>query len=134
MAEVKAMGADEVLQARRRRRLVDYDARFQRAMELVGKRWTGCIVRALLPGEARFNTLLCGIPGISDWVLTERLQELERERLLERRVDPGPPIRVSYRLTERGHELWPVIAAVDEWAAEEGGEERPTGRREVVAK
>jgi DNA-binding HxlR family transcriptional regulator len=90
------------LRAPCRRQLVDYDGRFQRAMELVGRRWTGCIVRALLPREARFNALLCGIPGISDRDLTERLQELERELLLERCVDPGPPIRVSYRLTKRG--------------------------------
>jgi DNA-binding HxlR family transcriptional regulator len=134
VAEMRAGEHRSALSASRRRQLVDYDARFQRAMELVGKRWTGCIVRALLPCEVRFNTLLCGIPGISDRVLTERLQELERERLLERCVDPGPPIRVSYRLTRRGHDLWPVIAALDEWAAEEEGrEQRPPGRGEAVS-
>jgi DNA-binding HxlR family transcriptional regulator len=116
MAEARA--AASALRAPRRRPQLDYDASFQRAIELVGKRWTGCIVRALLPREARFNWLLTSIPGISDRVLTERLQELERERLLERLVDPGPPLGVRYRLTRRGRDLWPVIAAVDEWAAE----------------
>ena len=93
-----------------------YSAAFQRAIELIGKRWTGAVVKALLPGPARFNQLLAGIPGISDRVLTERLRELESESIVERLVDPGPPVRVSYRLTSRGHALEPVLAAVSEWA------------------
>jgi DNA-binding HxlR family transcriptional regulator len=95
---------------------LDYSASFQRAIELIGKRWTGAVVKALVPGPARFNKLLTGIPGISDRVLTERLRELETEGLVERLVDPGPPVRVSYRLTARGRALEPVLAAVAEWA------------------
>ena len=97
---------------------VDYSAPFQRAIELIGKRWTGAVIRALMPGAARFNQLLMGIPGISDRVLTERLRELEMEGLVERLVDPGPPVRVSYRLTARGRGLNPVIASVDAWLAD----------------
>jgi DNA-binding HxlR family transcriptional regulator len=97
---------------------VDYSAPFQRAIELIGKRWTGAVIRALLAGPARFNHLLIGIPGISDRVLTERLRELEMEGMVERLVDPGPPVRVSYRLTARGRALSPVIASVDAWAAD----------------
>jgi len=97
---------------------VDYSAPFQRAIELIGKRWTGAVIRALLAGPARFNHLLIGIPGISDRVLTERLRELEMEGMAERLVDPGPPVRVSYRLTARGRALGPVIASVDAWAAD----------------
>jgi DNA-binding HxlR family transcriptional regulator len=97
---------------------VDYSAPFQRAIELIGKRWTGAVIRALMSGPARFNQLLMGIPGISDRVLTERLRELEMEGLVERLVDPGPPVRVSYRLTPRGRALSPVIASVDAWAAD----------------
>ena len=89
---------------------------FQRAIELIGKRWTGAVVKALIPGAARFNQLLTGIPGISDRVLTERLRELETEGIVERLVDPGPPVRVSYRLTSRGQALEPVLGAVGEWA------------------
>lgn len=96
---------------------IEYSAPFQRAIELIGKRWTGAVVRALLPRPARFNQLLAGIPGISDRVLTERLRELELEGIVERLVDPGPPVRVSYRLTARGRALQPVVGAVDEWAA-----------------
>src|ERR1700740_1501003 len=95
---------------------VDYSAPFQHAIELIGKRWTGAVVKALLIGPARFNQLLTGIPGISDRVLTERLRELEGEGCVERLVDPGPPVRVSYRLTPRGRALEPVLAAVADGA------------------
>lgn len=97
---------------------LDYSAPFQRAIELIGKRWTGAVARALMPGAARFNQLLTGIPGISDRVLTERLRELEYEGLVERLVDPGPPVRVSYRLTPAGRALSPIIASVDAWVAD----------------
>ena len=97
---------------------IDYSAPFQRAIELIGKRWTGAVVRGLMARPARFNQLLAGIPGISDRVLTERLRELEMEGIVERLVDPGPPVRVSYRLTARGTALSPVLGAVDEWAAD----------------
>src|SRR5437867_1137790 len=74
------------------------------------------VVKALIPAPARFNQLLAGIPGISDRVLTERLRELETEGIVERLVDPGPPVRVSYRLTARGRALEPVLSAVSAWA------------------
>src|SRR3982074_1765531 len=96
--------------------VVEHDARFQRAIELIGKRWTGAVVKTLMAKPARFNQLLAGIPGISDRVLTERLRELEQEGMVERLVDPGPPVRVSYRLTSRGRALQPVLAAVAEGA------------------
>src|SRR5258708_26131336 len=97
---------------------VDYSAPFQRAIELIGKRWTGAVIRALMSGAARFNQLLMGIPGISDRVLTERLRELETEGLVERLVDPGPPVPVSYRLTARGKSLCAAIASIAAWAAD----------------
>jgi len=95
---------------------LDYSAAFQRGIELIGKRWTGAVVKALIQQPARFNQLLAGIPGISDRVLTERLRELETEGIVERLVDPGPPVRVSYRLTSRGRALESVLAAVSDWA------------------
>ncbi|HEX6487861.1 MAG TPA: helix-turn-helix domain-containing protein [Candidatus Dormibacteraeota bacterium] len=98
------------------RRRLDHHHGFQKAIELVGKRWSGAVIAALLPGPARFNQLLGGIPNISDRVLTERLRELEAAAVVERLVDPGPPVRVSYRLTARGRALEPVVQAVTTWA------------------
>jgi DNA-binding HxlR family transcriptional regulator len=90
--------------------------RFHRAVELVGRRWTGAIVQMLLAGPRRFNELLAAIPGISDRLLTERLRELESESVVRRVVTPGPPVKVEYILTERGRELEPILREVGAWA------------------
>jgi DNA-binding HxlR family transcriptional regulator len=90
--------------------------RFHKAVELVGRRWTGAIIRVLLSGPHRFNELLGAIPGISDRLLTERLRELEHEGLLTRKVESDSPIRVSYALTCAGHELQEPMDALGRWA------------------
>lgn len=90
--------------------------RFHKAIELIGRRWTGAIIRVLLPGPRRFNELLSAIPGISDRLLTERLRELETEGLITRKVEPGSPVRVVYELTCGGHELQEAMDAVGRWA------------------
>src|SRR5438445_12175668 len=95
---------------------LDYSAAFQRGIELIGKRWTGAVVKALIRQPARFNQLLAGIPGISDRVLTERLREPETEGIVERLVDPGPPVRVRDRLTSPGRAPAPVPASVSDWS------------------
>lgn len=90
--------------------------RFHRAVELIGRRWTGAIVRVLLIGPHRFNELLSAIPGISDRLLTERLRELEHEDLIVRRVEPGSPVKVIYELTPAGKELKAPLDALGAWA------------------
>jgi len=90
--------------------------RFHKAVELVGRRWTGAIVRVLLTGPRRFNELLQAIPGLSDRLLTERLRELESEGLITREVQPGSPVRVSYQLTCAGAELQGAMDALGHWA------------------
>jgi len=91
-------------------------SRFHHAVELIGRRWTGVIVRVLLQGPRRFSEVAAAVPGLSERLLSQRLRELEAEGIVERRVLPGPPVGVEYRLTEAGHELEPVVAAVAEWA------------------
>jgi DNA-binding HxlR family transcriptional regulator len=95
---------------------------FHRAVELIGRRWTGAIVRALLCGVGRFGELTEAIPDLSDRMLSERLKELEAEGIVERVVIPTTPVRVEYRLTAKGRALAPVLAAIGHWAGEWLGE------------
>ena len=90
--------------------------RFHHAVELIGRRWTGAIIRCMLVGPQCFNELMAAVPGMSDRLLTERLRELESEGLVRRTVLEGPPVRVSYSLTESGENLEPVIQALGKWA------------------
>ncbi len=96
--------------------LTGFCPRFHHAVELIGRRWTGAIVRTLIGGPRRFNELLSTIPGLSDRLLTERLRELEAEGLVRREVEHGPPISVSYALTESGLKLEPVMQTLAAWA------------------
>ena len=89
---------------------------FQRAVEVIGRRWTGAIVRALMSGACRFNEIAATIPGISDRLLSRRLKELEAEGIIERGVVASHPVRVEYRLTPMGDDLVPVFAAMGAWA------------------
>ena len=92
-------------------------ARFHHAVELIGRRWSGAIISVMLShGPQGFNELLGSIPGLSDRLLTERLRELESEGLVRRTVIPGPPVRVSYELTQAGKSLEPVIESLGRWA------------------
>ena len=107
--------------------LSNFCPRFHRAIELVGRRWTGVIIRILLGGPRRFNEIATEVPGLSDRLLTERLRELETEGVLRRVVDTGSPIRVAYQLTEAGEELDATIRSLSSWA--ERWVELPAGER-----
>ena len=90
--------------------------RYAHAVDILGRRWMGLVLRPLLAGPRRFNELLAAIPGISDPLLTQRLRELEAEALVERRVLPTSPVRVEYALTAAGLALDGVIEAIGVWA------------------
>jgi DNA-binding HxlR family transcriptional regulator len=89
---------------------------FHAAIELIGKRWTGAIVSALTEQPLRFGELRKAIPGLSDRLLSQRLRELEEEGLVQREVEAGTPVRVTYSLTEVGDDLGPAIHELKSWA------------------
>jgi DNA-binding HxlR family transcriptional regulator len=91
-------------------------SRFHHAVELIGRRWSGAVISVMLRGPQCFNELMASVPGLSDRLLTERLRELESEGLVRRTVISGPPVRVSYELTEAGKSLEPVIEGLGRWA------------------
>ena len=90
--------------------------RYTRAVELIGRRWTGAIVRALIDGPLRFHEMTVIVPGLSERLLSERLKELERAGVVTRTVRPGPPIAVEYALTASGRDLEDAITALGAWA------------------
>lgn len=89
---------------------------FHHAVELIGRRWTGAVLRAMLHGMTRFTELRTAIPGVSDRMLVERLQELQAEGIVERHVYDETPVRVEYTLTSKGHELQGAVDALSGWA------------------
>jgi DNA-binding HxlR family transcriptional regulator len=89
---------------------------FHRAVELIGRRWNGPIIRALLDGAERFGEIRSRIPGLTDRLLAQRLRELEKEGVVERGCRSATTVP-HYTLTSKGHSLAPVIDSISQWAA-----------------
>jgi DNA-binding HxlR family transcriptional regulator len=94
------------------------DAALARAFGFLGKRWNAVILGILGGGPAGFRELSRAIGRISDSVLSDRLAELTRAGLISRTVDTGPPVSVSYALTDCGRALMPALEQIALWAGE----------------
>jgi DNA-binding HxlR family transcriptional regulator len=93
------------------------DSALARAFDFLGKRWNGVILGTLSTGPSGFSELKRAVSGISDSVLSERLTELAGAGIVERAVDAGPPVSVSYRLTASGLALLPALNELGAWAS-----------------
>jgi DNA-binding HxlR family transcriptional regulator len=89
---------------------------YHEAVELVGRRWTGAIIRVLMDGPMRFSEVAQSVPELSDRLLSERMKELEARGIVERTVHAGPPVRVEYALSTMGVELGPALFELQRWA------------------
>ncbi|MGE5183085.1 MAG: winged helix-turn-helix transcriptional regulator [Acidobacteriota bacterium] len=97
-------------------KVVDCQCRaYQLAIEVLGRPWNALILSVLQTGPLRFSELSAAAQGPGDKVLSARLKELEAGGLVLRKVDPGPPVRVSYELTEQGRGFDAVAAAIEKW-------------------
>ncbi|HEY8552424.1 MAG TPA: helix-turn-helix domain-containing protein [Thermaerobacter sp.] len=90
--------------------------RYEQAVQILGKKWTGLILRVLMTGKKRFCDFKASLPEMSDRILSERLKELEEAGILTRHVHDTRPVLIEYELTEKGRALEPVVAAIQAWA------------------
>jgi len=85
--------------------------------QLVGKKWHPVIIHRLIQnGSLGFNALKEEVDGISSKVLSESLEDLQENKLVEREIVSEKPVRVKYTLTEAGKELEPVVKEMKKWA------------------
>jgi DNA-binding HxlR family transcriptional regulator len=94
------------------------DEALVRAFDLLGKRWTGVILGTLSGGPAGFRALARAVDGISDSMLSDRLAELVEVGLVTRTVREGPPLSVTYALTDAGRALLPALEQITRWSEE----------------
>jgi DNA-binding HxlR family transcriptional regulator len=90
--------------------------RYHAAIELIGARWSGAILRALFTAQSRYGEIKAAVPGLSDTMLAQRLRTLEASGLIERHVVPATPVQVEYRLTEMGRDLEPILDSIVSWS------------------
>jgi DNA-binding HxlR family transcriptional regulator len=104
------------------------------ALDLVGERWALLVVRELLLGPKRFTDLRDGLPNASPNVLSQRLRELERAEVVQRRKLSPPAGSWVYELTEWGRELKPIVLTLGTWALRSGSfpEDAPVGTDSVI--
>ncbi|MEF2247080.1 MULTISPECIES: winged helix-turn-helix transcriptional regulator [unclassified Paenibacillus] len=89
--------------------------KYEAAADILGKKWTGKIIRVLLGGPKRFKDMKEQIPEMSDKMLTDRMKELECQGIVNRHVYPEMPVRIEYELTPKGEALQPVIESIQAW-------------------
>jgi DNA-binding HxlR family transcriptional regulator len=112
------MSADAVSSAITHEECVPQAAHLERAFKFLGKRWNAVVLGHLSAHPAGFRELSRTIDGISDSVLSDRLAELTTGGLISRTVDAGPPLAVTYALTDRGRALMPALEQIAVWARE----------------
>ncbi len=95
-------------------RLADWNCSIARTLDVVGEWWTLLIMRDAFRGTTRFDDFHASL-GMARSVLTARLRKLTEQGILERRAYSEHPPRFEYRLTDKGQDLFPIIAAMIGW-------------------
>jgi DNA-binding HxlR family transcriptional regulator len=87
------------------------------ALCVVGDKWTPLIVMELAKGSSRFSLLEQALPGISPRTLSQRLDNLETEKIITKTSHPSVPPRVDYELTKKGKDLLPILRSMADWGS-----------------
>ena len=87
-------------------------------MDVLRSKWTVEILTAIICDNTRFKDILASVKGISEKVLTDRLRQMQEDRLIERHECYGYPPRVEYRLTDHGKRLFVIAYRMTEWGTE----------------
>lgn len=90
----------------------------ERAMRLLGGKWTGSILWHLKDGPLRFNDLSRQMGAASKNMINERLKQMEKNKLVSRSVISERPLAVSYDITEFGKTALGFLGEIEQWARE----------------
>ncbi|MEZ4750462.1 MAG: helix-turn-helix domain-containing protein [Bdellovibrionota bacterium] len=100
----------------RKQKHLDYEnCPIEATLDMIGGKWKGVILARLTEGTRRFNELKRTIPRITQRMLTTQLRELEKDKLVHRKVYAEVPPRVEYTLSARGVTLKPVLDSLLKW-------------------
>ncbi|UQZ36570.1 transcriptional regulator [Paenibacillus sp. PK3_47] len=92
--------------------------RFEKAVDLLSKRWVALIVFVLMQGPRRFGEIESCLSNLSGKVLSDRLKEMENEGIIQRTVYPEMPVRIEYSLTDKGTALAPILGEISNWSSD----------------
>jgi DNA-binding HxlR family transcriptional regulator len=96
------------------------DCTIYQTASFIGKRWTLLVLLELHKGKAkckRYSEIKKGIEDITPKILSARLKELEKEKLITKKIDTSEfPIKCEYSLTESGKDFIKIIQDMKKWA------------------
>jgi len=90
-----------------------------KTIKIIGSKWTILILHQLFDQPKRFGQIQKALAGISPRTLSLRLQELEEDKLITRKVFAEVPPHVEYSLTKKGHSLNDIICKMRDWGEKE---------------
>jgi DNA-binding HxlR family transcriptional regulator len=96
------------------------DCGVAKTLKVIGSKWTMMIVHNIFEGNNRFGSLQRALPGISPKTLSQRLQELEAEQIITKKVFAEVPLHVEYTLTEKGKSLGDIFNSLSQWGKSTG--------------
>lgn len=85
------------------------------ALAILGNKWTALIVMELSMGPNRFSRMEYCLKGISPRTLSQRLDGLEKKKLITKKAFAEVPPRVEYTLTQKGKDLLPILRSMADW-------------------
>jgi DNA-binding HxlR family transcriptional regulator len=85
------------------------------AMAIIGNKWTALILRDLAGGQKRFSELQESVGTINPRTLSQRLDDLEKHKIITKKSFAEVPPRTEYTLTEKGLDLVPVLEQMAAW-------------------
>lgn len=91
------------------------DCGVAKTLKVIGSKWTMMIIHNIFEGNNRFGSLQRALPGISPKTLSQRLQELEQEKIISKKVFAEVPLHVEYNLTEKGKSLGSIFESLSQW-------------------
>lgn len=91
-------------------------SKVEECYHILGKKWVGLVIHALMEEPKRFSEIHTFIPDLSKRVLNERMKELEDNGIVLRNVIADRPVRTEYSLTKKGTELGRSLKALEAWA------------------
>ena len=94
---------------------LEYDCPFMLTLHFIGKRWKPAVLWKIEKGFNRFNQLKKEIPNISDKMLSQALNELEQDKILNKTIYQEVPLRVEYSITDFGKSLFPILKQMNTW-------------------
>ncbi|MDD3754001.1 MAG: winged helix-turn-helix transcriptional regulator [Methanobacterium sp.] len=93
----------------------EYICSVEVAINEIGGKWKSLVICSLKDGTLRFNEINKKIPDITQRMLTKTLRELEKDRIITRKVYPEVPPKVEYSLTSKGESVLPIFDSLCEW-------------------